>query len=159
MEKQNTPAIRIRKAERNDLPAIHGLVRKLAIYERAEEEFIASLEEYEADFDEEIFAAIVAEMDERIVGMALYYMTYSTWKGKMLYLEDFIVEEPCRRYGIGRRLFDAFLEEARSIGCRLVKWQVLDWNEPALRFYEKYDAVIEQEWWNGKIFFSNKANN
>jgi GNAT superfamily N-acetyltransferase len=144
--------IHIRAAVAADLPAIHNLVRELAIYERAEEQFIASIEEYERDFTDGIFKALVAELDGRVAGMALYYMAYSTWKGRMLFLEDFVVEPDSRRYGLGQLLFDAFLEEGRKAGCRLVKWQVLDWNEPALRFYEKNDAVIEKEWWNGKIF-------
>ena len=81
-------------------------------------------------------------------------MTYSTWKGRMFYLEDFVVLEAYRRLGLGQMLFDAFLQEAKDQQCRLVKWQVLDWNEPALRFYRKNNAVIEKEWWNGKIFLT-----
>lgn len=142
-----------RKATLEDLPAIHDLVRELAVYEKAEEEFIASLAEYQDDFKNDIFQAIVAEKNNEVVGMALFYMTYSTWKGKMLYLEDFVVKSSARRQGIGQLLFDAFLDEAKAQGCRLVKWQVLDWNQPALDFYEKNKATIEKEWWNGKIFF------
>lgn len=149
--------ISLRKASRSDLPAIHSLVRELAIYERAESEFIASLNEYEQDFGQGIFQAHVAEVDGEVVGMVLYYMAYSTWKGKMLFLEDFVVREAYRRYGIGQLLFEAFLEEARRRGCRLAKWQVLDWNQPALRFYEKNGALIEREWWNGKLFFEQDA--
>lgn len=145
----------IRNAHAGDLPAIHGLVRELAIYEKAESEFIASLEEYRRDFAEGIFQAKVAEVSGEVVGMVLYFRYYSTWKGKMLYLEDFVVREAWRGHGIGRMLFDAFLEEARAQGCRLVKWQVLDWNEPAIRFYQKYGATIEQGWWNGKLFFES----
>ncbi len=144
--------IRIRKAVKTDIPAIHSLVRELAIYERAEDQFVATPEEYERDFDDQIYRATVAEADGKVVGMTLSYMAYSTWKGRMLYLEDFVISEAYRRYGIGQMLFDAFLQEAREEGCRLVKWQVLDWNEPALRFYEKNRAIIEKDWWNGKIF-------
>lgn len=144
--------ISIRKATPTDVPTIHSLVRELAIYERAEQEFEASLAEYERDFAAGIYDAFVAEAEGQVVGMALYYMAYSTWKGRMLYLEDFVVFQQYRRYGIGQLLFDAFLEEAQREGCRLVKWQVLDWNEPALKFYEKNQAIIEKEWWNGKIF-------
>ncbi|TXB68935.1 GNAT family N-acetyltransferase [Phaeodactylibacter luteus] len=142
----------IRPAERTDLPAIHQLVRALARYEKAEGEFVATLEDYYAHFDEGVFQALVAEQNGSIAGMALYYMTYSTWKGKMLYLEDFVVAEPFRRQGIGGQLFDAFLSEARRRGCALAKWQVLDWNAPAVEFYKKKGAIIEQGWWNGKIF-------
>jgi GNAT superfamily N-acetyltransferase len=143
--------INIRIATRNDIPALHALVGELARYEKEEDQFIASLDDYYSSFDEGVFEALVAEGPEGILGMALYYMTYSTWKGKMLYLEDFVVQEAYRRHGIGQQLFDGFLEVARTKGCRLVKWQVLDWNEPALRFYEKNKAIIEREWWNGKI--------
>lgn len=143
----------IRRGRKEDLPAIHGLVRELAVYERAEEEFTASLEDYERDFEAGIFETLVAVAGASTVGMALYYMAYSTWKGRMLYLEDFVVREAWRGQGIGRALFDAFLEQARQKECRLVKWQVLDWNQPALHFYERYNAIIEKEWWNGKIFF------
>jgi GNAT superfamily N-acetyltransferase len=151
---EKSPDITVRKAIPSDLPAIHGLVRELAIYEKAEEEFVATLEDYERDFEEGIFEALVAETGGKVVGMALFYMAYSTWKGRMMFLEDFVVKESSRRYGVGQRLFDAFLEEARRRECRMVKWQVLDWNKPAIRFYEKNSAVIEKGWWNGKIFFN-----
>jgi len=144
----------IRKAVKEDLAAIHALVRELAIYEKAEPEFIASLEDYQDDFDAGIYSAHVAEVEGKVVGMALYYMTYSTWKGRMLYLEDFVVLDKHRGLGLGQKLFDAYLEEAKRRKCRLVKWQVLDWNEPALRFYRRNNAVIEKEWWNGKIFLT-----
>lgn len=144
--------IQIQPATAEDLPGIHHLVRELAIYEKAESEFVASLEEYQRDFEAGAFEAIVARNGEKVVGMALYYLTYSTWKGKMLYLEDFVVLEAHRGGGLGQAIFDAFLDRARTLGCRLVKWQVLDWNEPALKFYAKNNAIIEKEWWNGKLF-------
>lgn len=144
--------VEIRLAEKRDLAAIHELVRELAIYEKAEPEFVATLEEYHRDFQDDVFESLVAEAEGQVVGMMLYYLTYSTWKGKMLYLEDFVVLPSYRRYGIGQQLFDALQQEARQKGCKLIKWQVLDWNEPAIRFYEKNDATIEKEWWNGKLF-------
>lgn len=146
--------IHIRKGQINDLVYIHELVKELAIYERAEEQFTASLDDYKADFQEGIFETLVAEAEGLVVGMVLYYMTYSTWKGKMLYLEDFVIKEAWRRRGIGQLLFDAFLEEAKHKKCRLVKWQVLDWNQSAIDFYEKNQAIIETEWWNGKLFLN-----
>lgn len=145
--------ITIRDAIAADLPAIHGLVYELAEYEKAPQEFIATLEEYQRDFAAGVFQAKVALAGGEVVGMVLYFMHYSTWKGKMLYLEDFVVSSPFRGQGIGQQLFDAFLAEAQARGCRLVKWQVLDWNLPAVHFYEKYGATIEKDWWNGKIFF------
>ncbi|HMQ48106.1 MAG TPA: GNAT family N-acetyltransferase [Saprospiraceae bacterium] len=147
-------AIDIRKGQLEDLPHIHELVRELAIYERSEAAFTATLEDYQRDFQEGIFETIVAEVDDGVVGMVLFYMTYSTWKGKMLYLEDFVIKEAWRKQGIGQLLFDAFLEEAKYQKCRLVKWQVLDWNQPAIDFYEKNQAIIEKDWWNGKLFLN-----
>lgn len=146
--------VSVRRGESKDLPAVHGLVRELAVYERAEEEFTASLQDYYRDFKDGVFQTLVAEETEQVIGMALYYLTYSTWKGRMLYLEDFVVRESKRRRGVGQMLFDALLKEAKKMSCRLIKWQVLDWNSPAIAFYEKQSATIEQEWWNGKIFLS-----
>ena len=96
-------------------------------------------------------------MDGKIVGIIIYYMTYSTWKGKMLYLEDFVVNQQYRKLGIGQHLFDAFLKEAKDKGARLVKWQVLDWNEPALAFYKKNKAIIEKNWWNGCLLYTSPS--
>lgn len=142
----------IRPATEADLPAIHALMYELAVYENAPEAVAATLDEYRADFQAGTFESHVAELDGQVVGMTLFFMAYSSWKGKMLYLDDFVVTEAHRRSGAGQLLFDAFLEEGRRRGCRLVKWQVLDWNEPALRFYAKNEAIIEKDWWNGKLF-------
>ncbi len=144
--------ITIRRGGLSDLPAVHQLVGELAVYENAPDAFTATLEDYSRDFEAGIFEVLVAEVEGSIVGMALYYMTYSTWKGRMLYLEDFVVSAAFRRYGAGQLLFDAYLNRAKELECRIVKWQVLDWNEPALAFYRKNHAIIETEWWNGKIF-------
>jgi GNAT superfamily N-acetyltransferase len=147
--------VTIRKAQHTDLSAIFALVQELAEYEKAPEAVITSVATYEKDFAEGIFEAIVAEYEGEVIGTALYYMGFSTWKGKMLYLEDFVVKATHRRFGAGQLLFDEFLAIAKAKGCSLVKWQVLDWNEPALQFYVKNDAIIEKEWWNGKIFLVN----
>jgi GNAT superfamily N-acetyltransferase len=145
--------ILIRPATEADIPAIHALVRELAAYENEPEAVFTTPEEYLEDFRKGLFESQVAEMDGRVVGMILYFMMYSSWKGKMLYLDDFVITESHRRYGIGQKLFDAFVEEGRRRGCRLIKWQVLDWNEPALQFYRKNEAVIETNWWNCKIIY------
>ncbi|MFK7933336.1 MAG: N-acetyltransferase family protein [Saprospiraceae bacterium] len=144
----------IRSATVADMPAVHNLVRELAIYEGEEAALTATIADYESDFREDVFEVQVAEQEGEIVGIVLYYLTYSTWKGKMLYLEDFVVKEAHRRAGIGQQLFDTFIEVARKKNCRIVKWQVLDWNEPALNFYKRNNAIIEKEWWNGKIFLT-----
>jgi len=143
----------IRKGNFDDLVHVHGLVRELAIYEKAEHEFIATLEDYQNDFRAGVFEVLLAETEGIVIGMCLYYLSYSTWKGKMLYLEDFVVKQSYRQEGVGQQLFGALIQEAKQKRCRLIKWQVLDWNEAAIKFYEKNNAVIEQEWWNGKIIF------
>ncbi len=143
----------IRTATASDLPAIYNLVTELAIYEKEPDAVIATLEDYQRDFAEGLFECQVAEQDGVVFGMTLYYLTYSTWRGKMLYLEDFVVSQTHRRTGAGKLLFTRVLEVAKEKNCRLLKWQVLDWNKPALDFYAKYNATIEKEWWNGKIIF------
>ncbi len=146
----------IRKATRKDILHVHALVYELAVYEKAPEAHTATVEDYLEDFKNKVFEVHVAIDTETkmIIGMILYYMAYSTWKGKMLYLEDFVVTESYRKYGIGQKLFDKFLEVAREKKCILTKWQVLDWNTPAINFYKKNEAIIESEWYNGKIFIS-----
>jgi GNAT superfamily N-acetyltransferase len=144
--------IDIRPAILSDMPAIHALMYELAVYEKSPESVEATIAEYETDFERGVFESHIAEDDGKVVGMTLFFMAYSSWRGKMLYLDDFVVSEPYRRLGVGQLLFDAFIEEGRRRGCRLVKWQVLDWNEPAIRFYEKNDTVVEKDWWNVKKF-------
>jgi GNAT superfamily N-acetyltransferase len=144
----------IRKATPADMDGIHALVCELADYERGLHRVITTPESYRADFARGAFDAFVAELDGEIVGIALYCGMFSTWRGRVLYLEDFIVREALRGSGIGRRLFDAFIEEARSQDVSLVKWQVLDWNEPGLNFYRKVPGtVFDDEWIDVKIFF------
>jgi len=147
-----TTNIIIRPATEADIPAIHALVYELAVYEKEPEAVFTTPEEYLEDFRKGLFESHVAEMDGKVVGMTLFFMMYSSWKGKMLYLDDFVVNEQYRRYGVGQKLYDDFIEEGRRRGCRLVKWQVLDWNEPAIKFYEKNHAIIEKGWWNVKKF-------
>ncbi|WP_116124839.1 GNAT family N-acetyltransferase [Lewinella sp. IMCC34183] len=146
-------SIQIRQGSAADLPAVHGLVGELARFERAADAFTATLEEYHEDFTDRFFHVIVAEEtgSGKVVGMALYNFVYSTWKGRMLYLEDFVVDPEYRRHGIGQRLWDVLKERGRERRCKLMKWQVLDWNEDAIRFYENQDAEIEKEWYNGKL--------
>jgi GNAT superfamily N-acetyltransferase len=145
--------INIRKAQSADLDAIHSLVRELAEYERGLHKVSTTPETYKSDFAKGAFDAFVAEVEGDIVGMALYCGMFSTWRGRMLYLEDFIVRESMRGAGIGKMLFDAFIEEARRQEVALVKWQVLNWNEPGLNFYRKYDTVFDEEWVDCKIYF------
>jgi len=145
--------IKIRKAEMGDMEAIHALVRELAEYEKGLHRVTTSPESYKEDFARKAFEAFVAEGDDEIVGMALYYGMFSTWRGRMLYLEDFVVKESMRGQGIGKMLFETFMEEARKQKVALVKWQVLHWNEPGLNFYRKYETVFDDEWVDCKIYF------
>ena len=147
-----TNKVTIRPATEADIPTIHALVYELAVYEKEPEAVFTTPEEYLEDFRNGLFESHVAEMDGKVVGMTLFFMMYSSWKGKMLYLDDFVVNEQYRRYGVGQKLYDDFVDEGRRRGCRLVKWQVLDWNEPAINFYKKNDAIIETGWWNVKKF-------
>lgn len=142
--------ILVRKATEADIPAIHALMFELAVFEKSPESVEADVSEYIEDFRAGRFESMVAEADGHVVGMTLFFMAYSSWRGKMLYLDDFVVTESARKLGVGQQLFQAFLAEARLRGCRLAKWQVLDWNDPAVRFYEKNDCIIEQGWWNVK---------
>ncbi|MGB1102397.1 MAG: GNAT family N-acetyltransferase [Crocinitomicaceae bacterium] len=147
--------INIREAKPSDMSAVWHLIRELALYEKAEKEFINTVDQLVKDGfgEEKVFDCIVAEVDDEVVGFALYYTSYSTWKGKCLYLEDFLVTEERRGKGIGQLLFDAVYQEARDRNVGRFEWQVLDWNTPAINFYKKYDAILDEEWLNGKIIF------
>lgn len=144
----------IRPAQKGDEHAIMELIHGLALYEKAPEQVVNTAEDLGVHlFDEKICEAIVAEKDNQIVGFALYYTNYSTWKGKCLYLEDFYVLPELRGEGIGSLLFDKVVEIASNRGVKRMDWQVLEWNEPALNFYKKKQAVLGPEWINGRIFF------
>ncbi len=151
--------INIRRAEIKDLPSILELVVELAVFEKEPEAVTASLYQYEEAFKEGIFEGLVVEKQGLIIGMAIFYMTFSTWKGKMLYLEDLYIQKEHRQSGIGQKLFDAFLKIAKKKKAKLTKWQVLDWNTPAIKFYYKNGASIEKNWWNGKINITNDSKN
>jgi GNAT superfamily N-acetyltransferase len=143
----------IRPTTEADIPYVHALMYELAVYEKEPEAVLTTPEEYLRDFLAGRFESMVAEIDGKVVGMTLFFEAYSSWKGRMLYLDDFVVSESYRRFGVGQKLFDAFMAEGHRRGCRMVKWQVLDWNEPALQFYEKNHAIVEKGWWNVKVFF------
>ncbi len=145
--------ISIRKGLKGDLPQVLGLIQELATYEKAPAEVAVTIEEMERDgFGENpIFKYYVAEVDGKIVGISLYYIKYSTWKGKCVFLEDIIVTEPYRKYGIGKKLFDEIVKVAKEMKVRRMEWQVLEWNEPAIKFYEKVNSHFDGEWVNCKL--------
>jgi len=143
----------IRYAEERDCERLLELIHELAVYEKAPEEVTVSLKEFrEAGFGKHpVWKAFVYEEHGEIYGFALYYIRYSTWKGCRLYLEDFIVTEQHRGKGIGTRLFERVIQEAKEKDYQGMVWQVLDWNEPALNFYRKYAAETEAGWLNASL--------
>ena len=146
--------ISLRRGVEADLPQVLALVKELAVYERAPDAVTNTLAAMQRDGfgPEPIFSFFVLENDAaQIIGIALFYTAYSTWKGRMLYLEDLVVTEAARRGGLGKLLFDAVVAEARATGAVRLKWQVLDWNEPAITFYKKLGANVENEWLNGNL--------
>lgn len=145
--------INLRVAVKEDCPRLLELVHELALFEKAPEEVTVTLEEFEhAGFGEKpVWKTFVAEVDGLIVGFALYYIRYSTWKGCRMYLEDLIVTESWRGKGVGKLLFDRLIIEAREMGFNGMSWQVLDWNEPAIKFYKKYEAALDGAWINGSL--------
>ncbi len=146
-------SIKLRNATKADLPEVLALIQELATYERAPQEVTVTLEDLETDGfgAKPIYTIILAEENEQISGMAFYYYAYSTWKGKCIFLEDIIVKEPLRGKGIGKLLFDAVVLKCKEENAARLMWQVLDWNEPAINFYNKYNAVLDPTWVNGKL--------
>ena len=151
----NQQTLTIRPATEADCPRMLELVHELAVFERAPQEVTVTMEHFvESGFgDNPVWWALVAEADGDVVGFALYYIRYSTWKGQRMYLEDILVTESWRRKGIGTLLMDALLEEAKEKKFSGIVWQVLDWNESAIKFYEKYKPGFDPEWVNVAINF------
>jgi len=147
--------ILIRKAVRKDCVRMMELIQELATYEKAPDEVTVALDHFEeSGFGANpVWWAFVAEANGVVIGMALYYVRYSTWKGQRMYLEDILVTEDMRGQKIGSLLFDALIVEAKEKGFNGMNWQVLDWNEPAINFYKKYNANFDPEWVNCSIVF------
>lgn len=147
----------IREALRDDMAAVLALIKELATYERAPDEVTVKLEELERDGfgDRPLFSIILAEIDGKVIGMSFYYNTYSTWKGKCVYIEDIVVKDEYRRKGIGAMLFEEMIRIAQQENAHRLHWQVLDWNEPAISFYRKYEAILDNTWINGKLTREN----
>lgn len=147
--------VKLRKGTREDLPRVLELIRELALYEKAPEQVTNTIEMMEKDGfgAHPVYGFIVAENEGVIEGLSLYYYRYSTWKGKRLWLEDLIVTESQRGLGTGKKLFERTLEIAKEENCTGMMWQVLDWNEPAINFYKKYDTEFDGEWINCSINF------
>lgn len=153
--------ITIRQAKPGDEVSIHHLIKELAIYEKAPNEVSNTITELKKHlFEEKICHAIVAIEKNAIIGFSLYYISYSTWKGKCLYLEDFYVQPLHRKKGIGELLFNETIKIAESIKAKRMDWQVLRWNEIAINFYKKQGTKLDSGWIQGRISFdSDKGNN
>jgi GNAT superfamily N-acetyltransferase len=145
--------INIRRAEIEDCTRIMELIQELADYEKAPEEVTVTLAHFqESGFGPNpVWWAFVAEVDGRVEGFALYYIRYSTWKGQRMYLEDILVTEQMRGKQLGKLLFDRLIVEAKEKNLKGMVWQVLEWNEPAINFYKKYNASFDGEWINCSI--------
>ena len=145
--------VNLRLAVKEDCLRLLELVNELALYEKMPQEVTVTVQEFEdAGFGTSpVWTAYVAQVDGLIIGFALYYTRFSTWKGCRMYLEDFVVTESMRGKGIGKLLFEQLLIEAKEKNYSGMVWQVLDWNEPAINFYNKYSAAFEAGWINASI--------
>jgi GNAT superfamily N-acetyltransferase len=143
----------IRRAEKGDCARLLELIHELAEFERAPQEVIVTLDHFtESGFGAQpVWWAFVATVNGRVEGFALWYIRYSTWKGQRMYLEDLIVTREMRGHGLGKLLFDRLIEEMREKQFSGMVWQVLDWNEPAINFYKKYQAAFDGGWINCSI--------
>lgn len=148
-------SLTIRNAVKADCPRLLELIKELALFEKAPEEVTVSMQEFEdSGFGENpVWWAFVGEYEGEIIGMSLYYIRYSTWKGRRLYLEDIIITESMRGKGFGKDLLDHTIAYAKEEGYSGMMWQVLDWNTPAIDFYKKYNSKFDEEWINVNINF------
>ena len=141
----------VRAGSPSDMPAVHALIVELATYEKSPAEVTLTVSQLAADAREGCFEVTVAEGPQgQIVGMALHHLRYSTWKGRTWYLEDLVVTEPWRSKGVGRALFEAVAQRALERDAQRLEWQVLDWNAPAIGFYERLGASLDGSWMNGR---------
>ena len=140
----------IRPGKKSDIPQVFDIIKELAEYEKALEKVSNTIERLEEDGfgPNPVYELFVAESENEIVGVALTYYRFSTWKGKVIYLEDLFVKEHMRRKGIGKKLFDMVLNHAKDKNCVGLSLQVLEWNDLGINFYKKYDMEFDDEWIN-----------
>jgi len=147
--------LKIRDAEKKDVGQVLYMIKELATFEREKYAVKITEEELLEDGfgDNPLYKCIVAEYKGDVIGFALYYIRYSTWQGKTVFLEDFLVEDKYRSMGVGKLLFEEMISIAKRLKVRQMSWQVLDWNEGAIRFYKKYEADFFEEWLNVRMLF------
>ncbi|WP_188363168.1 GNAT family N-acetyltransferase [Flavobacterium orientale] len=140
--------MQIRKAVPHDMPSVLNLIKELAIFEKEPDAVVITVADLERDGfgDNPLFHVFVAEEDEAIIGMALFYYRYSTWKGRTIHLEDLIVKESKRGTGAGYALYSEIIKQGKKDNVRRIEWNVLDWNTPAIDFYKKSGAVLLDDW-------------
>ena len=145
--------MKIRKGKKQDLPYVLGLIKELAKYENSLEEVSITIKDLENDGfgNHPFYWFLVAENKGKIIGLSFYFIRYSTWKGKFLFLEDFVIKKAYRKKGVGSLLFEETINICKELKCNGMCWQVLDWNKSAINFYKKYNANISSAWLNGKL--------
>ena len=138
----------IRKGNPEDMQAVLGLIQELAAFEKEPDAVLITVDDLIRDGFGEVplFQVFVAEVDSEIVGIALYYYRYSTWKGKTIHLEDLVVKDKMRGTGIGYALYSEIIKQGKKDKVRRIEWNVLDWNTPAIEFYEKSGAKVLGDW-------------
>lgn len=138
----------IREGKKEDMPAVLDLIKELAHFEKEADAVVVSVADLEKDGfgNSPLFKTFVAEVGKEIVGMALFYPRYSTWKGPTIHLEDLIVKNSKRGLNIGSALYKKVIEYGHNLGVKRMEWVVLDWNTPAIEFYKKTGAHILDDW-------------
>jgi len=138
----------IRKGTKEDMPYVLSLIQELATFEKEPDAVVVTVADLQRDGFQEnpLFHTFVGEIDGEIVGMALYYYRYSTWKGRTIHLEDLIVKEKMRGSGLGFQLYSEIIAQGKRDGVRRIEWAVLDWNTPAIEFYKKSGAKVLDDW-------------
>ena len=146
-------SMKIRQGIKKDLPSVLKLIKELADYENAIDQVTITLEDLQQDGfgSHPWYWFLVAEKEGKIIGLSFYFVRYSTWKGKFLFLEDFVIKEEYRRQGVGSILFEETIKICNKLKLNGMSWQVLDWNQSAINFYKKYNAEIKNDWLNGKL--------
>ncbi len=146
----------VRKIQPTDVEVVLNLIKGLAEFEKEPDAVINTVEKLHDDlFVHKYCEAFVAEKNGQVIGFALYYTSYSTWKGPCIYLEDLFVIEEARGKKVGSQLFDAVVQVAKERSVARMDWQILDWNTPAIEFYKRKKATIDTDWLNGRLFFED----